>query len=145
MNCEIWTIISALGTIGTFIVAGLVFYFERLRIRNEKPKITIWVNHQGYDGEITLFNSGRESLPIKTLDIENHGPIIHSLFLGGASIPGGTQSRVSNLVLEPNKIVLVLMRCEGGTPGQFKLRFHLFDGSFKFVQIDLSYLGPYSL
>lgn len=84
-----WTILSALGTIGTFIVAGLVFYFERLRLRKEKPKITIWVNTQGYDGEITLFNSGRESLLIKTLDIENDSSIIHNLFISGASIPGG--------------------------------------------------------
>ena len=144
MTCDFWTIVSALGTIGTFIVAGLVFYFERLRLQKEEPKITIWANTHGYDGEITLFNSGRESLPIKTLDIENNSSIIHNLFIGGASIPGGTQSRVSNLVLEPNKIVLVSLHCEGGTPGQFKLRFQLFDGSFQFVQIDPSYLGPYS-
>ena len=85
MNCDVWTIISALGTIGTFIVAGLVFYFERLRLRKENPKVTIWVNHQGYDGEITLFNSGRGPLPIKTLDIENSSSIIHSLFIGSSN------------------------------------------------------------
>lgn len=39
----------------------------------------------------------------------------------------------------------VTFEVEGGTSWQFKLRFHLFDGAFKFVKIDLSYLGPYYL
>lgn len=140
---DIWNALSALGTIGTFTVAALVFYIERKRHQKQKPHITIWINCKDQGGQITLFNSGFESLPIKMLDVSSEGRLIHSLFFGGASIPGGSKLSLENLVLEPNKIYSVLLHCEGGSPGQFQLRFQLFDGSFKFVALDLSFLGPY--
>lgn len=145
IKCDFWNIISALGTIGTFIIAGFVFYFERKRQLKDKPHITIWINCKDQGGQITLFNSGLAALPVKVLDVPSDGRLIHSLFFSGASIPGGAKLSIENLVLEQNKIYPVLLHCEGGSPGQFQLRFQLFDGSFKFVSIDPSFWGPYNL
>lgn len=142
---DIWTVLSSLGTVGALAVAILVMHLERKREQKNKPNILLWVDVRDYSGTVTILNSGLTALPIKSLDIPTEDRIYRSLHFGGGSIPGHTALSVQNFSLEPNKIMSLHLNCEGGTGGNFKFRFQLFDGSYKFISINSSFLGPYLL
>lgn len=146
--------LSAVGGLVSAIIAFKLFALEKKLKEQESPKVSIWYDStlQTLDdlhGELTLINLGKDSLPIKGLDLLYGNPEsrIKSWLLDKdqvINLPSVSDDsfldRQSDLILKSHEVFRLILKSKDW-PSQFKIRAMYYDGSFEFLDIDTSVLG----
>lgn len=132
-----WPMLSTVATAASAYVAYRLWRLQLAIERQKQPKVMIWYDRarEPMQAILTFTNMGSAPFFFKNLDIPNERADSKVRTIEG--------QKTLDFTIPAHSIQKFRIEWMTQEMLQFQLRFHFHDGSFEFLDIDTSFLGPY--